>query len=116
MCVTDDKDAARERIAKALAIYPTLPSYKAMLDKEGVANPADIGLIGSEDEVLAGIERLQKVGVTDFAASEMPGNDDERARTSRRPRRRTHLAAKRPAARPQRAVQPPSTSRVSPVM
>jgi 5,10-methylenetetrahydromethanopterin reductase len=81
VCVTDDKDAARERIAKALAIYPTLPSYKAMLDKEGVANPADIGLIGSQDEVLAGIERLQKVGVTDFAASEMPGNDDERART-----------------------------------
>ena len=67
VCVTDDKDAARERIAKALAIYPTLPSYKAMLDKEGVANPADIGLIGSEDEVLTGVERLAKVGVTDFA-------------------------------------------------
>ena len=81
VCVTDDKDAARERIAKALAIYPTLPSYKAMLDKEGVANPADIGLIGSEDEVLTGVERLAKVGVTDFAASEMPGNDDERGRT-----------------------------------
>ena len=31
--------------------------------------------------MLAGVERLQKVGVTDFAASEMPGNDDERART-----------------------------------
>ena len=81
VCVTDDKDAARERIAKALAIYPTLPSYKAMLDKEGVANPADIGLIGSEDEVLTGVERLAKVGVTDFAGSEMPANDDERART-----------------------------------
>jgi 5,10-methylenetetrahydromethanopterin reductase len=81
VCVTDDKDAARERIAKALAIYPTLPSYKAMLDKEGVANPADIGLIGTEDEVLSGVERLAKVGVTDFAASEMPGNDDERGRT-----------------------------------
>ncbi len=81
VCVTDDKDAARERIAKALAIYPTLPSYKAMLDKEGVGNPADIGLLGSEDEVLAGIERLEKIGVTDFAASEMPSNPDERDRT-----------------------------------
>ena len=81
VCVTDDKDAARERIAKALAIYPTLPSYKAMLDKEGVGNPADIGLIGSEDDVVAGVERLQKIGVTDFAASEMPANPDERERT-----------------------------------
>ncbi len=81
VCVTDDKDAAKERIAKALAIYPTLPSYKAMLDKEGVGSPADIGLLGTEDEVLTGIERLEKVGVTDFAASEMPGNPDERDRT-----------------------------------
>ena len=81
VCVTDDKAAAGERIAKSLAIYPTLPSYKAMLDKEGVGSPADIALLGSEDEVRAGIERLAKAGVTDLAAAEMPGNPDERERT-----------------------------------
>ena len=81
MCVTDDKAAARERIAKSLAIYPTLPSYKAMLDKEGVENPADIGLLGSEDEVLDGVERFAKIGVTDFAAAEAAATPDERERT-----------------------------------
>jgi alkanesulfonate monooxygenase SsuD/methylene tetrahydromethanopterin reductase-like flavin-dependent oxidoreductase (luciferase family) len=81
VCVTDDKAAARDRIAKSLAIYPTLPSYKAMLDKEGVENPADIGLLGSEDEVRDGIARLEKIGVTDLAAAETPGNPDERDRT-----------------------------------
>ncbi len=81
VCVTDDKAAARERIAKSLAIYPTLPSYKAMLDKEGVENPADIGLLGSEDEVREGVARLEKIGVTDLAAAEAPGNPDERERT-----------------------------------
>jgi hypothetical protein len=50
-----------------------------MLDKEGVANPADIGVLG-KDEVLAGIERLRRSG-SPTAASEMPGNDDERVRT-----------------------------------
>jgi F420-dependent oxidoreductase-like protein len=81
VCVTDDKAAARERIAKSLAIYPTLPSYKAMLDKEGVENPADIGLLGSEDEVREGVERFAKIGVTDFAAAEAAATPDERDRT-----------------------------------
>ena len=81
VCVTDDKAAARERIAKSLAIYPTLPSYKAMLDKEGVESPADIGLLGSEDEVRDGIARLEKIGVTDLAAAEAAADPDERERT-----------------------------------
>ncbi len=81
VCVTDDKAGAAERIAKSLAIYPTLPSYKAMLDKEGVGSPADIALLGSEDEVREGIARLEKAGVTDLAAAEMSGNPDEKERT-----------------------------------
>ena len=47
MCVTDDPDAARARAAKLFAIYAQLPSYRAMLDREGVAGPADIAIIGS---------------------------------------------------------------------
>ena len=35
VAVTDDLEAARERINEAFSIYPNLPSYKAMLDKEG---------------------------------------------------------------------------------
>jgi hypothetical protein len=37
VCVTDDEAAARARAAKVFAVYDTLPSYKAMLDLEGVA-------------------------------------------------------------------------------
>ena len=92
VCVTDDKDAARERIAKALAIYPTLPSYKAMLDKEGVANPADIGLIGSRGRGARRHRATPKVGVTDFAASEMPAQRRRARAHPRRSGRRTHLA------------------------
>ena len=33
-----------------------------MLDKEGVDRPADIALVGSEDDVLKGIDRLANVG------------------------------------------------------
>jgi alkanesulfonate monooxygenase SsuD/methylene tetrahydromethanopterin reductase-like flavin-dependent oxidoreductase (luciferase family) len=83
VCVTEDRDAALERIRNALAIYPSLPSYRAMLDKEGVDGPADIALVGSEDDVLKGIDRVANAGATVFAASEMGGSAEEKERTRR---------------------------------
>jgi F420-dependent oxidoreductase-like protein len=69
VAVTSDVEAAKERINKELAIYPTLPSYKAMLDKEGAATPADVGFIGSEETVAASIAKLVDAGATDFGAA-----------------------------------------------
>ena len=39
ICVTADADAARERAAKDFQVYGFLPSYRAMLDREGAAGP-----------------------------------------------------------------------------
>ena len=81
VCVTDDVDAARERAAKVFAVYGQLPSYRAMLDREGVAGAADIAIVGSADEVTERIGSLADIGVTDFAAVEFGGTPDERAAT-----------------------------------
>jgi alkanesulfonate monooxygenase SsuD/methylene tetrahydromethanopterin reductase-like flavin-dependent oxidoreductase (luciferase family) len=81
VCVTDDADAAREFAARTFAIYGQLPSYRAMLDREGAAGPADVALVGDEKTVQAGIERLAEAGATDFLAAEFGSSDDERART-----------------------------------
>jgi alkanesulfonate monooxygenase SsuD/methylene tetrahydromethanopterin reductase-like flavin-dependent oxidoreductase (luciferase family) len=81
VCVTTDKAAAAERAAKVFAIYGTLPSYRAMLDKEGAAGPADIAITGSAAEVQDRIGALASIGVTDFAAVEFGGNPDEVAAT-----------------------------------
>ena len=40
VCVTGDPAAARASADKELAIYGQLPSYRAMLDREGAAGPA----------------------------------------------------------------------------
>jgi F420-dependent oxidoreductase-like protein len=69
VCVTDDPAAARARAAQEFAIYGMLPSYRAMLDKEGAAGPADIALVGDESAVRAGIEEVANAGGTDFIAS-----------------------------------------------
>jgi F420-dependent oxidoreductase-like protein len=79
VAVTDNVDAAKERINKDLAIYPTLPSYKAMLDKEGAQSPADVGFVGDEETVAASVAKLADAGATDFAAA-IIGNAAERER------------------------------------
>jgi F420-dependent oxidoreductase-like protein len=69
VAVTDDIDAAKDMLNQALQIYGTLPSYRAMLDKEGAAGPADVAILGDEETVRKGIERYAEAGVTDFHAA-----------------------------------------------
>jgi 5,10-methylenetetrahydromethanopterin reductase len=77
--VTKDVDAAKARIDTALAIYPSLPSYKAMLDMEGAQSAADVSFVGDEETVAASIGRLADAGATDFVAA-IVGDAAERER------------------------------------
>ncbi len=79
--VTDDEAAAREAIGKGLVMYGQLPSYRAMLDKEGAGGPADLAIVGDEKALDEGIQRLVDAGVTDFDASIMPVDDGADQRT-----------------------------------
>jgi F420-dependent oxidoreductase-like protein len=81
VCVTDDASTARERAATVFAIYGQLPSYRAMLDREGAEGPADVALVGNEAAVRDGVARLADAGVTDFLAAEFSATDAERSRT-----------------------------------
>jgi len=76
VCVTEDRDGARRRAAEVFAIYGQLPSYRAMLDREGVEGPADIAIIGSDAEVKDRVGELAGIGVTDFVAVEFGGPDE----------------------------------------
>ncbi len=68
ICLTTDPDEARERAARQFAMYGDLPSYRAMLDREGAQGPADVAIVGDENVLRAGIERLESAGVTEFLA------------------------------------------------
>lgn len=79
--VTDDAEAARAMVAKTLTIYGQLPSYRAMLDIEGVEGPADISLIGTAEQVKEGVATIAASGATDFTAVIPTPDPDERAAT-----------------------------------
>ena len=81
VAVTDDAAGLRAKAAKVFSIYGVLPSYRAMLDREGAAGPEDVALIGTVDEVRAGIGAMRDAGVTDFVAVEFNADDPVRTAT-----------------------------------
>jgi 5,10-methylenetetrahydromethanopterin reductase len=66
IAVTSDIAGARERINVANAIYAMLPSYAAMMEREGAEVPADVALIGSKEHVLEQLHGLAEAGVTEY--------------------------------------------------
>ena len=81
VCVTDDVAASRARAAQVFAVYDTLPSYKSMMNREGVEGPGGLAICGTEAEVRDQIRELQAIGVTDFNAGIYSGDPDEVGRT-----------------------------------
>jgi alkanesulfonate monooxygenase SsuD/methylene tetrahydromethanopterin reductase-like flavin-dependent oxidoreductase (luciferase family) len=82
VCVTEDRARALERAAARYQLYGQLPSYRAMLDREGAAGPADVAVVGSAEEVGERLGGLPEIGVTGVAVSPF-GSRSEREETLR---------------------------------
>lgn len=78
--VTADPEGARARAAEAFGFYNNLPSYRAMLDKEGAAGPADVAVVGDEETVAAQLRHLGEIGATSLSLPVF-GSSGERERT-----------------------------------
>ena len=67
--LAEDIPTARDKLNASLKIYGVLPSYRAMLDREGVAGPGDIALLGDETALRRQILTLRDLGVTALNAA-----------------------------------------------
>ena len=84
--VTDDPEAARERLRQELVPYFNLPYYRAMLDRSGLdpdAGATDefidlLGAIGSADEARASVRRYAEAGTTSPCIGGISGADFDR--------------------------------------
>lgn len=81
--VTNKCDEARATLAPFLGFYEGVPSYRRVLELEGVS-AADLVVLGDEDTVAAGIRRYIDAGATEIvvAFSDLLG-EDVRQRTWR---------------------------------
>jgi alkanesulfonate monooxygenase SsuD/methylene tetrahydromethanopterin reductase-like flavin-dependent oxidoreductase (luciferase family) len=52
-----------------------------MFEREGVAGPGELAIVGSKAQCEDGIQAMLEAGVTDFAASEYYLNPEEKALT-----------------------------------
>lgn len=77
---TDDVAAGRELAATVFALYGTLPSYRAMLDREGLDAPEDICVIGDEDSVGEQLAAVFDAGADTVICAEF-GDGDQVERT-----------------------------------
>ena len=66
--IASDPEAARARFSPQVAGYGALPSDRAMFDREGVDDPAEVAIFGDESELERQLKRLEDAGATDFAA------------------------------------------------
>jgi F420-dependent oxidoreductase-like protein len=81
VALVSDVEAAQAKASELIARYRMMPSYKAMIDREGSDKATDFALVGDERMLAAGIDRLEEIGVTDLDASLLPFEEGCRERT-----------------------------------
>ena len=79
--LTNNTQVARNSIDEKLKLYGVIPSYRAMLDREGANGPGDIALVGNEQELRQQIQQLKDIGVTDLNAVLIDVDSDSYERT-----------------------------------
>ncbi len=81
ICVTDDVEGARALARRIAAFYEVIPSYAAVIAKEGITEAADLFLIGSWDRVITGLAAYAEAGVTDLRVQVSAPTPEARAAT-----------------------------------
>ncbi len=82
VCVTDDVAALRAHGRSENAMYDAFPSYRRVLDREGVESGADLTLAGTPDRILDGLADYATAGATDLRLVIAARTDEEREATA----------------------------------
>ena len=80
--LTNQPEQARAIAAKVFSVYAQIPSYRAMLDREGAAGVQDLAIVGDENLVRSQLARLESAGVTDLCAFPFEVEDGDAQRTT----------------------------------
>jgi len=64
--VTADAEAVRATAAEQMSFYLNVPSYRAVLEREGIDHPVELAVIGDEETVAATIDSYIQAGATEI--------------------------------------------------
>lgn len=78
-----DAEEGREAAAEQFGGYGRLPNYRRILDAGGAGGPADVAVVGDEQQVADRLAAFEAAGATDIWAAIFPVGDDRRASRDR---------------------------------
>lgn len=81
VCVTDQVAELRAHGRRMNELYDRFPSYRSVLDREGVESGADLTLAGTIDHIVEGLAAYAEAGATDLRLAIMSRTPDEREAT-----------------------------------
>jgi F420-dependent oxidoreductase-like protein len=67
--LSENVEGARSIAAQQLSFYETIPSYRNVIAREGLASVADLAAIGSVESVVRQLHRYRDAGATDVVIS-----------------------------------------------
>lgn len=79
-CVTQDSDGARRTFAERWTAAGQLPSYRALLNRQGLAGVPETAVAGDDAAVRAALRRYADAGATELVVSPF-GTGPEQSRT-----------------------------------
>jgi 5,10-methylenetetrahydromethanopterin reductase len=82
VCVTDNPGAARDAVRPRIEAAGRMPSYRRQLGAEGLEDVADLAIVGDASTVVARVQALAEMGVTELMA-DVFGTGDEPEETRR---------------------------------
>jgi F420-dependent oxidoreductase-like protein len=83
VCVTRRAEPAIDSARERLAVYGSMASYRSLLAREGVLSPHELFIVGTEEQVRAGLERFALSGASELLVVEMCPDPDSAGRTRR---------------------------------
>jgi 5,10-methylenetetrahydromethanopterin reductase len=78
---TDDVDRGRALAAQTFSLYANLPSYTAMMAREGVTGPEGMAVVGDESAVRDRFRAFFAAGADDVLCAEFGSTDEDAQRT-----------------------------------
>lgn len=81
VCVTDDPAGARDRVRSLMERSASMPAYARQLAAEGLTDPVDLVVLGSDAEVADRLAAYRAAGMTELCAN-LVGSAEERDRTT----------------------------------
>jgi F420-dependent oxidoreductase-like protein len=68
VAVSGDVDQARDWVSRNFGGIAAVPSYRRLLEQEGVSSAGDIAVVGDEQSVARQLQRFEEAGATGFIA------------------------------------------------